>query len=221
MGRVRKIWFILLCLFGPFCLLDAIGPCYAAPEVFFTSQESVEDHMVRLIDRADNSIDMALFELKSARLVGVLARAKERGVHVRLILDAEHAREDLAAGEVRLLGGKKGSGRGIMHHKFALFDRKQVVTGSFNWTPGAEHSNYENALLLDDPRTVSAYSQEFETLWRRALAGPPPGGSPVAPAAIMHRRSDRRSREHLLKSIRIKVPKPVRIGRHKTHTCRS
>src|SRR5437016_13692232 len=109
------------------CSLALVAPrSYGATEVFFTSQQSVEERMAGLIERADTSIDMALFELRSARLASTLARAKERGVRIRLILDAEHAKQDLAAGEVRLLGGKKGIGRGIMHHKFAL-DRKSVV----------------------------------------------------------------------------------------------
>src|ERR1019366_8036209 len=50
-------------------------------------------------------------------------------------------------GEVRVLDGKRGGTQGIMHHKFVLFDRERVVTGSFNLTAGAEHVNYENALL--------------------------------------------------------------------------
>ena len=191
-----------------------------ATEAFFTSQESVEEKMVRLIERADVSIDMALFELRSPRLAAVLARAKERGVRVRLILDAEHAKEGLAAGEVRFLGGKNGGGRGIMHHKFALFDQKQVVTGSFNWTPGAEHANYENALLLDDPKTVGAYGREFDTLWRRALEGPPPTGPAPGTNTLQRRSKSRHSALNKLKTIRIRVGKPVIKCRRKTHTNR-
>ena len=176
--------------------------------------------MVGLIERAGASIDVALFELRSARLAGALARAKERGVRIRLILDAEHAKQDLAAGEVRLLGGKKGSGRGIMHHKFALFDRQKVVTGSFNWTPGAEHANYENALLIDDADTVSAYGREFETLWRRAHAGPPPNGAAAGTYDPGQRSKSKHSTQPWLKSIRIRVCKTVRKCGRKSHTYR-
>jgi phosphatidylserine/phosphatidylglycerophosphate/cardiolipin synthase-like enzyme len=201
-------------------LVVATPVCHGEPEVFFTSQQSVEEKMVRLIERADVSIDMALFELRSPRLAGVLARAKERGVRVRLILDAEHAKQGLAAGEVRLLGGKNMGGRGIMHHKFALFDKKQVVTGSFNWTPGAEHANYENALLLDDPNMVGAYSREFETLWRRALEGPPPTGPAPGTNAPKRRSKSRHSTANRLKTIRIRVTRPVIKCRRKAQTYR-
>src|SRR5579864_6473043 len=161
-----------------FCLSVLVWPAWGATQVFFTSQESVETEMVRLIEQAHSSIDLALYEFRSANLADAVRRAKARGVRVRVVLDSSRREQDLVAGEVRWLGGKHEGGRGIMHHKFVLFDQDRVVTGSFNWTPGAEHANYENALLIDDANTVQAYAGEFETLWRRASEGPPPGGNP-------------------------------------------
>src|SRR5258706_3026782 len=111
-------------------------------------------------------------------------------------------------------------GRGVMHHKFAVFDRKKVVTGSFNWTPGAEHANYESALLIDDAGTVSAYGREFKTLWRRALVGPPPNGMAVGTNALPRRSIARHTTRNRLKFIRIRVPKPVIKCRRKAHTNR-
>ena len=195
-------------------------PCPGATKAYFTSKESVEQEMISLIEKSRQSIDMALFELRSPRLASALETANQRGVQVRLILDAEHAREGLAAGEVRLLGGKNTGRRGVMHHKFALFDRKEVVTGSFNWTPGAEHTNYENALILDDPETVRAYTQEFETLWRRAIEGPPPGVKPYIPPAASRKGKGHHSSQSRLKCIKIRLPKPVIKHRRKTHTNR-
>jgi len=36
-----------------------------------------------------------------------------------------------------------GDGR-ILHDKFAVFDRRLVLTGSFNWSTSAEENNDEN-----------------------------------------------------------------------------
>jgi len=176
--------------------------------VFFTSQESVEGEMVHLIERSHSSIEMALFEWRSPRLVRAIEEAQKRGLVVHVVLDASRRQQDLAAGEVRWLGGKDSGGHGIMHHKFALFDQKQVVTGSFNWTPGAEHTNYENALLIDDPETVKAYIREFETLWRRAASGPPPSGM-AHPSTHTSSWSKNRLRgtRRRLKMFRIRIPK--------------
>ena len=178
-------------------------PAAAMTKTFFTSQESVEQEMVRLIDESQSSIDVALFELRSPRLVRALKQAQSRGVQLRLVLDVSHRKDDLPVGQIRWLGGKAPRGRGAMHNKFSLFDQERVVTGSYNWTPGAEHMNYENALLTDDPETVSAYAKEFERLWSRATERP-----------------SRRASQHRTKSGKIKRAKAVIIRGFKALTNR-
>ena len=54
-----------------------------------------------------------------------------------------------------------------MHHKFALFDDRVLVNGSFNWTRSASHANEENLLLTDDGVAVAAFAARFDELWRR------------------------------------------------------
>src|SRR5437016_896947 len=96
--------------FGMFfcCPLLLAYPVAAGTRAFFTSQESVEQRLVQLIDESHSSIDMALFELRSGGLVRALEGAQGRGVHLRLVLDASHREEDLPVlpvENVRWLGG--------------------------------------------------------------------------------------------------------------------
>jgi mitochondrial cardiolipin hydrolase len=156
--------------------------------------------MVTLIDQSKGNIDIALFELRSPGLIRALERAEHRGVLVQMVLDVSKRQENLSTGDVRWLGGLRAGGHGIMHNKFALFDHSQVVTGSYNWTPGAEHANYENALLTDDKETVTSYMKEFESLWERA--GIFPHKNFRKKAAFPPRKKRRSSR---LKSVRIRV----------------
>ena len=37
----------------------------------------------------------------------------------------------------------------LMHHKFAIIDGKNLITGSFNWTMQAAMGNYENVLITN------------------------------------------------------------------------
>ncbi len=182
----------------------------ADTQVFFSSQQSVEVQLLRLIEASRFSIDLALFQFSSRPLAEAIRRARERGVQVRAILDG-HRESDQAgvdagiafsSGELRRLDGKSGKGRGIMHHKFALFDHARVITGSFNWTSGAEYVNYENALLVDDAATVASFDREFETMWGR---GDP--DTPVRPdlASISHAEKTM----HPSKRIRLPISKPV------------
>src|SRR5665213_2937000 len=81
------------------------APLHGETKAFFTSQESVERQMIKLIDESKVSIDIALFELRSPGLIIALEHAERRGVLVRMVLDASHKQDNLSTGEVRWLGG--------------------------------------------------------------------------------------------------------------------
>jgi phosphatidylserine/phosphatidylglycerophosphate/cardiolipin synthase-like enzyme len=51
-----------------------------------------------------------------------------------------------------------------MHHKFAIVDENEVITGSFNWTQGSSY-NHENILICVDSQVVVDFRQEFNRLW--------------------------------------------------------
>ena len=48
-------------------------------------------------------------------------------------------------GTPRLARGDK------LHHRCAVIDNKTVVTGSFNWSPSAAHTNDETLLVIQTP----------------------------------------------------------------------
>ncbi len=54
-----------------------------------------------------------------------------------------------------------------MHHKFALFDGRRLVTGSYNWTRSAAEFNEENFIVTGDSQLTSAFARTFEDLWKR------------------------------------------------------
>ena len=89
---------------------------------------------------------------------------------IRIVADARQAQGKHSEIPVLLEKGVKvrlvrRNGRGIMHHKFAIFDGRFLVTGSYNWTDSAERFNYENALFLDDPAVVQPYRAHFERVF--------------------------------------------------------
>lgn len=52
-----------------------------------------------------------------------------------------------------------------MHHKFAIFDQKSLLNGSYNWTRSAAENNEENFVILDLPPLVSRFQKQFDQLW--------------------------------------------------------
>jgi phosphatidylserine/phosphatidylglycerophosphate/cardiolipin synthase-like enzyme len=102
-----------------------------------------------------------------------LVRARDRGVVVRIIADGRQARGKRSAIPLLRSAGvdvRIFRGRGVMHQKFAIFDGRLLVTGSYNWTEAAEKRNLENALFLDDPALVGRYGEWFDRQFAGAAA---------------------------------------------------
>ena len=153
------------------CLFSA--PATPASEVYFSPNGGVRQRLVRAIEESRKTIDIAVYNFTAWELAGALSAAKGRGVRVRVLVDRERAEAGgssirglaLKGIPVRSLGVPEQS---LMHHKFAVFDERLVVTGSYNWTNSAEHANYENLVVLEEPAVVARFQQEFGRLWRGA-----------------------------------------------------
>jgi phosphatidylserine/phosphatidylglycerophosphate/cardiolipin synthase-like enzyme len=133
------------------------------------------ERIVAAINDTRNSLDLAIFALTHPAITAALEEAQRRGVQIRIVADQLQAKGKyskipylISRGvAVQLRGGYKG-GRSVMHDKFAIFDGRLVVTGSFNWTISADTSNAENADFFSDPAKVARYAKEFERLWSSA-----------------------------------------------------
>ena len=55
-----------------------------------------------------------------------------------------------------------------LHHKFAVIDNKTVITGSFNWSPSAAHTNDETLLVIHSPQLAQHFNLEMDRLWDTA-----------------------------------------------------
>jgi phosphatidylserine/phosphatidylglycerophosphate/cardiolipin synthase-like enzyme len=58
-----------------------------------------------------------------------------------------------------------------LHHKFAVVDNKTVITGSFNWSPSAAHTNDETLLVIHSPQLAKHFTREMDHLWESAELG--------------------------------------------------
>jgi len=58
-----------------------------------------------------------------------------------------------------------------LHHKFAVIDNKTVITGSFNWSPAAAHTNDETLLVIHSPKVAAHFTRETNRMWRSAELG--------------------------------------------------
>ncbi|MCP4870391.1 MAG: hypothetical protein GY898_16935 [Proteobacteria bacterium] len=135
---------------------------------WFGPEDPMAETLCTLIEGVRTSLDVAVFTITDDRVTKALLKAHERNIRVRIISDDDKA-GDRGSDVIRL--GRAGvpvrtdHSPHHMHHKFAVFDSRSVLTGSYNWTRGAAFSNRENFLLTYEERAVARYAEAFETLW--------------------------------------------------------
>lgn len=158
----------------------------ASPE----EQDAIASHLDTLAAGVPRGslIRIAVYRFTSPAFAQTLVDAKNRGVRVRLVLDASAGHGATYRTLARALGTDRRrsswvttchrgcAGTGIMHNKFFLFsrtgpDRDVVVQSSANLTTSNRVNAWNNAVTLSDGRIYAAYVRYFGALAARRHYG--------------------------------------------------
>lgn len=144
-------------------------------EVFFsrpqdplsgTYQGGPDEALVEALDKAQFSIDMAIYHLNLWSIRDALIRAEKRGIEVRVIVDDAHSDEtEVVALERAGIKVLTDHGRHLMHHKFVVVDRLEVWTGSMNLTINGAYRNDNNLLRIRGREIAENFLREFEEMF--------------------------------------------------------
>jgi Phosphatidylserine/phosphatidylglycerophosphate/cardiolipin synthases and related enzymes len=146
----------------------------ADTNVLFSPNGGCQDAIVSEINKAQKTIDIAMYYLTSREIAVELVKAKDRNIIIRIVLDKSQEIQKFSKSRYLIKRGfevKYHTGSGIMHNKFALIDNKVLITGSFNWTSTADQKNEENLLIMTDEELIKKYQKRFEYLWQRGRLG--------------------------------------------------
>lgn len=149
------------------------GPVETLTSTYFSPGDACMQRLRALCASAKQTLDICVFTISDDRLSGVILDAHKRGVVVRIISDNDKVYDD--GNDIRRLNEsgipvRVDHSEYHMHHKFALFDGKQLANGSFNWTRTATEHNDENLVVSNDRNLVRSFAQQFEVLWGRYKA---------------------------------------------------
>ena len=136
-------------------------------ETCFSPIEHCDLKLIKFLDSAQKSIEIAIYDINLDQLGHVLL-VKSKKIPVKIIVDKRQAKEKNSIVETLIKGGvtlEFGHQRGIMHNKFAIVDGIMVETGSFNYTNHASKANNENQVYLANPQTVERYKTRFKEIW--------------------------------------------------------
>lgn len=139
-------------------------------EVWFSPGDQCRDAVISHLDSARRRADICVFTIADDEITDAILAAHRRRVQVRVVSD-DDKRHDSGSDIERL----RSAGVAIalddtsahMHHKFALFDERWLLNGSFNWTRSASQVNEENLVATNDPQQLREFAGQFEALWTR------------------------------------------------------
>jgi phosphatidylserine/phosphatidylglycerophosphate/cardiolipin synthase-like enzyme len=153
----------------------------------------VDDTMIAYINRADQSVDMAIYSFNTANISNIataLNDAHQRGVDVRVVYCGTNTNPsiqnlDPAIGKI---ASPTTSGYAIMHNKFLIIDahhsdpnRAFVFTGSMNFTNTCINNWPNNVLFIQDQSLAKGYTLEFEEMFGSNGLQPDPVASRFGP----------------------------------------
>jgi len=148
-----------------------------------------------LIEKAEHSVDLAIYDLEHPRIGRALAEAQSRGVRIRVVTDNYHRTdaEEIDStmwatlrkagitsidddGDVYEMDGSIDDNSltnagADMHHKFAVIDAESPSSeDDFVWTGSTNLTytgayNTNNTIVIKDSGIANAYLKEFEQMW--------------------------------------------------------
>ncbi|MBL8848264.1 MAG: endonuclease [Planctomycetaceae bacterium] len=139
-------------------------------EACFSPGDDCVQRIRGLFQQARSSADVCVFTITDDRLSEVILDAHARGVAVRILTDNEKSLDvgsDITRFSNAGIATRIDATEYHMHHKFAIFDRRTLITGSYNWTRSAAEYNEENLLVTYDASPLAEFQEVFDRLWAR------------------------------------------------------
>ncbi|MEB3342055.1 DUF655 domain-containing protein [Okeania sp.] len=159
-------------------------------------EKSVNGLINQTLEKAQKSINLSLFVFSSQPLVNTLEKKSLQGVLIQGLIDPGFAYRYYSEG-LDMMGialankckyevdnrtwQKPISTVGVsnlppgdrLHHKFGIIDNSIVITGSHNWTKGANQNNDETLLIIENSTVAAHFDREFQRLYQTATMGIP------------------------------------------------
>lgn len=138
-------------------------------QLYFSPQDSTsKTAIIPLIENSKSSIRLPVFYITDMNITAALIDAYERGVDIKVILDASGALSSYTKHEILRAVGievKVENWGGKMHMKSMIVDNEYLVIGSMNFSSAGTNKNDENTLIIKSSKYALEVNEIFESLW--------------------------------------------------------
>lgn len=166
--RCRRIvvWLLATVLLGP-----SVEASAASVEIWYGPEDRPLEQLVRIYDRAQRYIFVAVYGLTSPLTVKALVEAKRRGVDVRVVTDRERledVKQRTALSTLHEAGIPIKINRhdSLMHLKQTVIDDEINTNGSMNQTTSGNRYNDERLDIIRDHAMTVKAREKFLSLWK-------------------------------------------------------
>lgn len=141
---------------------------FSDPEASYATsyRGGLDTLIVEVIDTARASVDIAIYNLNLWSIKNALLDAHARGVVVRIVTDSDTSGgiefQDLIRAGIPVLGDRHES---LMHNKFLIIDRRELWTGSMNFTLNGFYEDNNNLITTTSLDIVENYLVEFNEMF--------------------------------------------------------
>ena len=133
--------------------------------------DAMNDSLAAVIDRAEHTLDMAIYNINDQTMINAVNDAYDRGVEIRYIAEGSNlnAGVDQFNENIPVHFRENSTGSG-MHNKFIIVDadytdKATIVTGATNLTTVQLLDDYNNAIIFQDESLAKGYRVEFNEMW--------------------------------------------------------
>ena len=182
-GLALALW-LGLCLPGTGCTMGMAGNLFGDPrfilglsslQVYFNdpgvdmltgTDKKIDTKLIKLIEKAEKTVDMAVYNLGRKSVIEALTIAEERGLKIRMVGDVDEVVTDGYRSILQTrIPFSLGNSTAIMHDKFAVIDKKYVFMGTGNITDNGFLRNNNNFWIIESNDLANAYTKEFEQMY--------------------------------------------------------
>jgi phosphatidylserine/phosphatidylglycerophosphate/cardiolipin synthase-like enzyme len=166
---------------APASLLSGKLRLFFAPDPS-TAAESFTGNFVAFAKSAKRTLDVAMFEVDEPAFIAALLERHEKGVRVRVVIDAENYKEDkhkdLKAAGILVVDTRTA----LMHSKLMAADGERIYGGSANATVSALTQQDNDGFFIESPELAARVEKFVEDMFEKKLFGhkrETPGVQPV------------------------------------------
>ncbi|MCP4136645.1 MAG: phosphatidylserine/phosphatidylglycerophosphate/cardiolipin synthase family protein [bacterium] len=140
-------------------------------ELSFDSYQS-EEAVLTMIDKAEESIYIALYGFDNDSIAESMIRAKKRGVTIEMVTeyDSEHyssyqrvIKEGIPVKLANCGNSADYVYDALMHNKYFIIDGKYIITGSTNLTSGM-FIHFNNLIVLKSASLAAEFKKDFDVM---------------------------------------------------------